>query len=62
MAFKNCWSLTIVRDKVPIYSLDAAHMVDDKVGYIKVSRFAKTTMDEFRQSHSGLTRARACAI
>ena len=40
----------IVRDKIPIYSLDAAHMVDDKVGYIKVSRFAKTTMDEFRQA------------
>ena len=39
-----------VRDKIPIYSLDAAHMVDDKVGYIKVSRFAKTTMDEFRQA------------
>ena len=31
----------IVRDKIPIYSIDAAHMVDDKVGYIKVSRFAK---------------------
>ena len=40
----------IVRDKIPIYSLDAAHMVDDKIGYIKVSRFAKTTMDEFRQA------------
>ena len=40
----------IVRDKIPIYSLDAPHMVDDKVGYIKVSRFAKTTMDEFRQA------------
>lgn len=40
----------IVRDKIPIYSLDAAHMVDDHIGYIKVSRFAKTTMDEFRQA------------
>ena len=40
----------IVRDKIPIYSLDAAHMVDSKVGYIKVSRFAKTTMDEFQQA------------
>ena len=25
----------IVRDKIPIYSLDAAHMVDDHIGYIK---------------------------
>ena len=40
----------IVRDKIPIYSIDAAHMVDNKVGYVKVSRFAKTTMDEFREA------------
>ena len=40
----------IVRDKIPIFSIDAAHMVDDHIGYIKVSRFAKTTMEEFRQA------------
>lgn len=40
----------ITRDKIPIYSIDAAHMVDKKIGYIKVSRFAKTTMDEFRNA------------
>lgn len=40
----------IVRDKIPIYSVDAVHMVDDRIGYIKVSRFAKTTMDEVRQA------------
>ena len=40
----------IVRDKIPIYSLDAVHMVDKEIGYIKVSRFAKTTMDEFHDA------------
>jgi len=40
----------ITRDNIPIYSIDAAHMVGDHIGYIKVSRFAKTTMDEFRQA------------
>lgn len=40
----------IVRDKIPIYSIDAVHMEDNKIGYIKVSRFAKTTMDEFREA------------
>ena len=40
----------ITRDKIPIFSIDAVHMIDDKIGYIKVSRFAKTTMDEFRQA------------
>ena len=43
-------SFDIVRDKIPIYSIDATHMVDKKIGYIKVSRFAKTTMDEFQSA------------
>ena len=38
---------TIVRDKIPQESVDASYMVDDEVGYIKVSRFAATTYDEF---------------
>lgn len=38
---------TITRDKIPIYSLDAAYMVDDKIGYIKLNRFAMTTAKEF---------------
>ena len=40
----------IVRDNIPIYSPDAAHMLDKRIGYIKVSRFAKTTMDELREA------------
>ncbi len=36
----------IVREQIPIYSVDAAYMVDDKTGYIRVSRFASTTHDE----------------
>jgi carboxyl-terminal processing protease len=40
----------IVRDKIPQYSVDAAYMVRDGMGYIKVSRFAATTYDEFTQS------------
>jgi len=39
---------TIVRDKIPQYSIDAAYMVDDEVGYIKVNRFSETTYEEFR--------------
>jgi carboxyl-terminal processing protease len=38
---------TITRDKIPIYSLDAAYMVNDKIGYIKLNRFAETTFDEY---------------
>ncbi len=39
---------TIVRDKIPINSLDAAFMLDDKTGYIKLNRFARNSLEEFR--------------
>jgi len=41
---------TITRDKIPVYSLDAAYMVEDKVGYIKLSRFSQTTAEEFEEA------------
>jgi carboxyl-terminal processing protease len=37
----------IVRDKIPIYSLDASFMIDKETGYIKLNRFAATSYDEF---------------
>jgi len=36
----------IERDKIPIYSVDASYMVDNRIGYIKVNRFSKETMSE----------------
>ena len=41
---------TITRGKIPIYSLDVAYMVNDSTGYIKISRFAATTYEEFMQA------------
>ena len=38
----------IIRDKIPQYSIDVAYMIDDEIGYVKVSRFAQTTFDEFK--------------
>ena len=40
----------IERDKIPIYSLDASYMVDDRIGYIKVNRFSKETMGELHDA------------
>jgi carboxyl-terminal processing protease len=48
---------SIVRDKIPINSLDAAYVVEDGIGYIKLSRFAMTSMDEFEQSALKLKQA-----
>lgn len=38
---------TIIRDQIPVNSLDAAFMATRDIGYIKLNRFSKTTMDEF---------------
>jgi len=38
---------TIIRDKIPIFSLDASYMLDKSTGYIKLNKFAATTTNEF---------------
>jgi carboxyl-terminal processing protease len=38
---------TIIRDKIPTYSIDAAYMIDKHTGYIKIARFGDKTYDEF---------------
>ncbi|MEA3318071.1 MAG: S41 family peptidase [Bacteroidota bacterium] len=37
----------IVRDKIPLYSVDVSYMINNDIGYIKISRFASTTFEEF---------------
>ena len=44
----------ITRDKIPQYSVAVNYMVDDEIGYIKVTRFAATTYDEFYKALSEL--------
>ena len=44
------FDLTIIRDKIPIYSISSAFMIEPKTGYIRVGRFAKTTNDEFEKA------------
>ncbi|MGQ9846786.1 MAG: S41 family peptidase [Bacteroidales bacterium] len=47
---KQLLDFTITRDKIPIYSLDAAYMVDKEIGYIKLNRFSATTIEEFKKA------------
>lgn len=44
---KQLIEFLITRDKIPIYSLDAAYMVNNDIGYIKLNRFSGTTHQEF---------------
>ncbi|GAB1403666.1 S41 family peptidase [Lentimicrobium sp.] len=47
---KGLIEYTIVRDKIPINSVDATYMVGDTIGYIKLTRFARTSLTEVKQS------------
>ena len=47
-------AFTIERDKIPVYSLDASYMATQKVGYIKINRFAATTHQEFMDALASL--------
>lgn len=38
---------TIVRDKIPLYSLDAAFMLNKETAYVKLNRFSATTIEEY---------------
>jgi len=42
--------IPITRGPVPLYSLDAAYMIADTVGYIRLNKFSETTYKEFMQS------------
>ncbi|MCS5663647.1 MAG: S41 family peptidase [Flavobacteriales bacterium] len=46
----------IIRDKIPITSVDVSYMVDKEIGYVKVNRFSGTTDKEFITALDGLKR------
>ncbi len=50
VGLKDKMNFAVVRDRIPTYSVDASYMVDDEIGYIKVSRFSETTFDEFKSA------------
>ncbi len=43
-------NFTITRADIPIYSVDAAYMVDPATGYIRINRFAADTSKEVREA------------
>ena len=44
----------IVRDVIPVESVDVAFMLDDTTGYIKLSKFSRSTYLEFMKAAYGL--------
>ena len=54
---KDILDFTIVRDKIPILSLDAAYMLDKETGYIKLNKFAATTDKEVSDAIANLKKS-----
>ncbi len=45
---------TIVRDEIPINSIDAVFMAAPEIGFIKLNRFSKKSVEEFQEAISEL--------
>jgi carboxyl-terminal processing protease len=46
--------LSITRGEIPLYTIDAAYMLNTNVGYVKINRFGATTYTEFMKSIEAL--------
>jgi carboxyl-terminal processing protease len=51
---KTPLEFTIIRDKIPIFSLDASFMLNKETAYIKLNKFAATTIDEYKEAMKSL--------
>lgn len=46
--------VSVIRDQIPTYSVDGYFMVTEETGYIRVSRFMRTTVPEFEEAIKSL--------
>jgi len=51
---KKPFDVTLIRDQIPITSIIASFMLNDKIGYIKVNRFANNTAYELKSELKNL--------
>ncbi|MBT2556947.1 S41 family peptidase [Hymenobacter sp. ISL-91] len=49
-------TVAVMRNRIPNSSVDVAYMVDNETGYLKISRFASGTYDEFKAALGDLRR------
>lgn len=52
----------IIRDKIPIYAIEAKYMASPDIGYVKLSRFSATATEETQQAIDSLKKAGAKKI
>lgn len=47
LGIKDKLTFTVVRDKIPVKSVDAVYMIRPEIGYIRIGNFGATTHQEF---------------
>ena len=47
---KELITFRITRDNIPVHSIDAKYMLDDRTGYLRISRFGAKTHDEMMEA------------
>ena len=52
---KEILDFTVIRGDIPVKSIDAAYMINDKFGYVKVNKFGETTYPELLIALAKLT-------
>lgn len=53
-SIKDRLLFTVVRDKIPVKSVDATYMIRPGIGYIRIGSFGATTYSEFMESLASL--------
>lgn len=51
---KDKLAFNVTRDKIPVYTIDAAYMIDPTTGYVRISSFGSTTNREFIKAATSL--------
>ncbi len=51
---KDLLDFEITRDDIPLHSIDVAYMMDKDIGYLKISAFSQTTVQEFMDAIASL--------
>ena len=55
LGIKGLLPFTVIRDKIPVYSLDASYIIRPGIGYIRIGNFGATTYEEFMNAMAKLT-------
>ena len=50
LGIKDQLKFTVVRDKIPVHSIDATYMIRPGIGYIRIGNFGAQTYEEFVES------------